>query len=103
MSTKITYKYNGQEYTTAYQVRKAIADAERKAFGNPKTAEDWATLGVIKTVEEVEDVVPEPVVPPQYFNVLPVKALYLLPFSEYFIAPVTRAKPLISGVEPVPV
>ena len=62
MSTKITYKYNGQEYTTAYQVRKAIADNERKAFGNPQTDEDWAKLGVIKTVEEVEDVVPEPVV-----------------------------------------
>lgn len=62
MSTKITYKYNGQEYTTAYQVRKAIADNERKAFGNPQTDEDWAKLGVIKKVEEVEDVVPEPVV-----------------------------------------
>ena len=62
MSTKITYKYNGQEYTTAYQVRKAVAEAERKAFGNPKTAEEWAKLGVTKTVEEVEDVVPEPVV-----------------------------------------
>ena len=62
MSTKITYKYNGQEYTTAYQVRKAIADAERKAFGNPQTPEEWEALGVVKTVEEVEDVVPEPIV-----------------------------------------
>ena len=59
MSTKITYTYNGQEYSTAYQVRKAIADHERKAFGNPQTPEEWATLGVVKTVEEVEDVVPE--------------------------------------------
>ena len=62
MSTKIVYTYNGQEYTTAYQVRKAIAANERKAFGNPQTDEDWAKLGVIKTAEEVEDVVPEPVV-----------------------------------------
>ena len=62
MSTKITYTYNGQEFTSAYQVRKAIADAERKAFGNPQTPEEWAKLGVIKTVEEIEDVVPEPVV-----------------------------------------
>lgn len=59
MSTKIIYKYNGHEYSTAYQVRKAIADNERKAFGNPQTPEEWATLGVVKTVEEVEDVVPE--------------------------------------------
>lgn len=59
MSTKITYTYNGQEFTSAYQVRKAIADAERKAFGNPQTPEEWAALGVVKTVEEVEDVVPE--------------------------------------------
>ena len=59
MSTKITYTYNGQEYSTAYQVRKAIADIERKAFGNPQTPEEWATLGVVKTVEEVKDVVPE--------------------------------------------
>lgn len=58
MSTKITYKYNGQEYTTAYQVRKAIAEIERKAFGNPQTEEDWTKLGVIKTVEEVPDVTP---------------------------------------------
>lgn len=59
MSTKIIYKYNGQEYSTAYQVRKAIADNERKAFGNPQTPEEWAALGVVKTVEEIEDIVPE--------------------------------------------
>ena len=59
MSTKITYTYNGQEFTSAYQVRKAIADNERKAFGNPQTPEEWAALGVVKAVEEVEDVVPE--------------------------------------------
>ena len=59
MSTKITYTYNGHEYSTAYQVRKAIADAERKAFGNPQTPEEWAALGVVKAVEEVEGVVPE--------------------------------------------
>ena len=58
MSTKISYKYNGQDYTTAYQVRKAVFEAERKAFGNPQTAEDWAKVGVIKLVEEVPDVAP---------------------------------------------
>ena len=58
MSTQITYTYNGQEYTTAYQVRKAIAEIERKAFGNPQTPEEWLELGVVKTVEEVPDVTP---------------------------------------------
>lgn len=45
------YTYNGAEYSSEYELRKAIFAAERKAFATPETEEDWAALGV--TVEEV--------------------------------------------------
>lgn len=94
MSTKIIYTYNGQEYSTAYQVRKAIADNERKAFGNPQTPEEWTTLGVIKTIEEVPDV--EPTEPVRTYEELAREARdkrdRLLDKSDWFLMPDYPAK-----------
>lgn len=94
MSTKTIYKYNGQEYSTAYQVRKAIADNERKAFGNPQTPEEWAKLGVVKTVEEVPDV--EPTEPVRTYEELAREARdkrdRLLDQSDWFLMPDYPAK-----------
>lgn len=52
---QIKYIYNGKEYRSAYQVRQAIWNQERKAF-NAEPKEDkeafWAELGVEYKVEE---------------------------------------------------
>lgn len=50
------YLYNGKEYRSAYQVRQAIFEAERKAFpAEPEEgkAEFWAEHGVTYTEEEI--------------------------------------------------
>ena len=50
------YLYNGKEYTSAYQVRQAIFEAERKAFpAEPEEgrAEFWAEHNVTYTEEEI--------------------------------------------------
>lgn len=46
------YIYQGVTYKSEREVRKAIFDNERKAFGSPKTAGEWSQLGVVYT--EVE-------------------------------------------------
>lgn len=40
------YIYNDIEYRSEYQLRKEIWNKERKAFGKPEKAEEWAELGV---------------------------------------------------------
>lgn len=45
------YIFNGVEYLSEYDVRQAIFDKERIAFGTPTTAEEWLKLGV-KYIEE---------------------------------------------------
>ena len=47
------YTYEGKEYSSVSAVREAIWQAERKAFGIPKTTEEWAELGVVFSEEEV--------------------------------------------------
>jgi hypothetical protein len=44
------YTYSGNEYRSVHDVRQAIFENERKAFGDPQTAEEWAALGI--TVRE---------------------------------------------------
>ena len=46
------YTYEGKEYSSVSAVREAIWQAERKAFGIPKTTEEWAELGVVFSEEE---------------------------------------------------
>lgn len=50
-----TYIYNGVEYKTERQVRRAVFDNERKALPKCSTVEEWAKYGVQLT--EVEPVV----------------------------------------------
>ena len=59
MAQKITYEFDGSVYFTEYAVRQAVFAKTRKAFGKPKTAAEWKKLGVVRVVEEVEDVLPE--------------------------------------------
>lgn len=59
MAQKITYEFDGSVYVTEYAVRQAVFAKTRKAFGKPKTAAEWKKLGVVRVVEEVEDVLPE--------------------------------------------
>ena len=47
------YIYNGEEYNTERQVRQAIFNKERKAFGVCKTETDWAKQGVTIVEKEV--------------------------------------------------
>ena len=44
------YIYKEKEYNSVYSLRQAIYQEEYKAFGNPQTDEEWASLGV--TVKE---------------------------------------------------
>lgn len=48
------YVYNGEEYSSVYAVRKAVFEAERKAFATPETEDEWLALGV-KVVEVQPD------------------------------------------------
>lgn len=50
------YIFDGVEYVTAQAVRQAIFNKERKAFGNPKNADEWAKYGVTY-IEEEEPIV----------------------------------------------
>lgn len=57
MITK-NYEYNGIVYKTEQAVRQAIFKKERKAFGTPKSVEEWKELGVsYSEIEEVVDLV----------------------------------------------
>lgn len=48
----IKYKYNNQEYYSLKQLRDAIYSIENKLYGNPKTQEEFAELGL--EVEVIE-------------------------------------------------
>lgn len=47
------YIFNDVEYTSEYDVRQAIFEKSRVAFGKPQTAEEWLRLGVKYLEEEV--------------------------------------------------
>ena len=51
------YTYNENDYRSVHDVRQAIYENERKAFGDPQTTEEWAALGV--TVREETYDLPE--------------------------------------------
>ena len=89
MHKETVYIYNGTEYSSVFQVRKAIYSNERKAFGTPKTVKDWAKLGVVKQEKEVEDVVPkQPVIPDeQLAREIRHKRDRLLEQSDFYIMP----------------
>lgn len=48
------YVYNGQKYTSPYALRQAIWKNEGKAYGEPKTQEDFDELGLKVTFEEYD-------------------------------------------------
>ena len=62
------YVYNGKEYASERAVRQAIFKQEKKVFGKPETAEQWAKLGVVYTEEE--RVIPLDVLKSQKMNEL---------------------------------
>lgn len=49
------YVFNGVEFSSERMVRQAIWRSDRKAFGKPKTAEEWLKLGVTY-IEEQEPI-----------------------------------------------
>ncbi len=55
---KKSYVYKDTTYTSADAVRQAIWKHDRKAFGTPQTADEWAELGVTYTETDVPE--PEP-------------------------------------------
>lgn len=46
------FVYGGKEYASERAVRQAIFKQEKKVFGKPETADQWAKLGVVYTEEE---------------------------------------------------
>ncbi len=46
------YIYNNQKYTSLYDLRQAIWEAEHTVYGEPKTQEDFDSLGLKVTLEE---------------------------------------------------
>lgn len=50
----IRYIYNGQKYTSLYALRQAIWQTESKVYGEPKTQEDFDSLGLKVTLEEYD-------------------------------------------------
>lgn len=52
---KKQWEYSGESYSSEKQVRQAIWEKERKAFGTPEDAEGWAELGVTYSEVTVEE------------------------------------------------
>ncbi|WP_444467226.1 DUF4376 domain-containing protein [Sutterella wadsworthensis] len=50
----IRYIYNGQKYTSLYALRQAIWQTESKVYDEPKTQEDFDSLGLKVTLEEYD-------------------------------------------------
>lgn len=48
------YIYNNQKYTSLYSLRQAIWEAERMAYGEPKTQEEFNSLGFKVILEEYD-------------------------------------------------
>lgn len=48
------YIYNNQKYTSLYSLRQAIWQNERMAYGEPKTQEEFNSLGLKVTLEEYD-------------------------------------------------
>lgn len=48
------YIYNEQKYTSLYSLRQAIWKNESKAYGEPKTQEEFDNLGLKVTIEEYD-------------------------------------------------
>lgn len=48
------YIYNKQKYTSLYSLRQAIWQAERMAYGEPETQEEFNSLGLKVTLEEYD-------------------------------------------------
>lgn len=46
------YKYNGKEFTSTYSLRQQIWNHQHKAYGSPKTQEQFTALGL--NVEVIE-------------------------------------------------
>lgn len=46
------YKYNGKEFTSTYSLRQQIWNHQHKAYGSPKTQEEFTALGL--NVEVIE-------------------------------------------------
>lgn len=46
------YKYNGKEFTSTYSLRQQIWKHQRRAYGSPKTQEEFTALGL--NVEVIE-------------------------------------------------
>lgn len=50
------YLYKGQKYHSAYQLRQAIYEQERIAYGEVETQEDFKALGLDVVIEEYDPV-----------------------------------------------
>ena len=83
---KKQWEYSGEVYSSEKQVRQAIWEKERKAFGTPGDAEAWAELGVTCSEVAVEE--PEVTVDP-YRLKIPIRNLRdsLLSASDYYMLP----------------
>lgn len=51
---KTRYIYNNQKYTSLYALRQAIWEAEHTVYGEPKTQEEFNSLGLKVTLEEYD-------------------------------------------------
>lgn len=50
------YVYNEQKYTSLYELRQAIWKNEGKAYGEPKTQEEFDKCGLAVTLEEYDPI-----------------------------------------------
>lgn len=66
------YIFNGVEFSSERMVRQAIWRSDRKAFGKPKTAEEWLKLGVTYIEEQ------EPIETLKARKLLAIKQAFLL-------------------------
>lgn len=54
MTTATRYLYNGEKYTSSYQLRQAVWKNEHKCYGDPKTQEDYDNIGLAVMLEEYD-------------------------------------------------
>lgn len=77
------YIYNNQKYTSLYSLRQAIWQAERKAYGELKTQEEFDNLGLKVTLEEYnpEDELPDEAIAQRIRN----KRNFLISQTDFYV------------------
>lgn len=94
---KTRYIYNNQKYTSLYALRQAIWEAEHTVYGEPKTQEDFDSLGLKVTLEEYDPI--DEMSDEQIAQMVRNRRNFLIAESDFYVQPDYPSTP--EGLEAV--